>query len=311
MSKPAFQIAGLTARKGDKGLSHPMSNPLLSVVIPTWNRAYVVCEAIESAMAQGPGRVQIIAVDDGSTDGTADELASRYGSDVQLLRMPCRSGVGAARNAGALKATGEFLAFLDSDDLWLPGKLDAELAAFEQFPAAEAIVSDSVVFKEHRPNDRTWFANNGLLGATGGRANWLSECSWLWTNWRNVLQIGSITLRRSAASRLGQLFAEDLNSAEDWEFELRAWHLCRVLVLPEVWTHVRRFDNGTRVGRPVPGNHRTLSQEIGILADLSKIIDRYPYLSGLGTDLAGELERCRVAVANQLASFRSLAASSS
>ena len=108
-----------------------MERPLLSVVIPTWNRAQLVCEAIESALGQGDG-VEIIVVDDCSTDDTAD-LTKRFASGINFLRLPRRGGVGAARNASARLARGKLLAFLDSDDLWLPSKLDAELACLSAF----------------------------------------------------------------------------------------------------------------------------------------------------------------------------------
>jgi glycosyltransferase involved in cell wall biosynthesis len=219
----------------------------LSVVIPTWNRADLVCEAVASALEQRDGRVEVIVVDDGSTDGTADALARRFGSGVRVLRSRRRRGAGAARNAGARLASGELLAFLDSDDLWLRGKLDAELLALERFPGAEAVVSDSLNFIEGRAEDESRFARNGLLAATEGRARLMSECRWLWTNSQNGVATCSITLRREVLARLGEtLFAEDLACCEDWEFEMRVYHMCSVVVLPEVLASVRRFGGGSR-----------------------------------------------------------------
>lgn len=279
-----------------------MASPLLSVVIPTWNRAHVVCEAVESALGQRAGRVEVIVVDDGSTDDTAGLLARRFGSRIRLLRTPRRRGVGAARNAGARLAGGELLAFLDSDDLWLPGKLDAELRAFERFPEAEAVVSDSLNFLEGRADERSRFVLNGLLAASQGRVRWMSECRWLWTNSENGAATVSITLRRGASARLGgALFAEDIACCEDWEFQMRLYHLCRVVVLPEVWAQVRRFDDGSRVGRAVPGKPRTREQEIGLLRDRLTVMERSHWLGGLDAYLAEELERFHGDTARQLA----------
>lgn len=281
-----------------------MKRPLLSVVIPTWNRAQMVCAAIESALAQRIGLVEVIVVDDGSTDNTASELVQRFGSDIHLLRKPRRGGIGAARNAGVRQAKGELLAFLDSDDLWLPGKLDSELKIFERFPDAEAVVSDSLTFVDQRPSDRSWFANNGLLAATEGQVRWLSECPWLWTNWQNTLAMCSITMRRRTLTRVGQpVFAEDLGSCEDWELELRLYNGCRVKVLPEVWAHVRRIDDGARPGRMPPGKPRTESQEISVLRDRLNVLERSLRLSGLNTDLLNELERGRSVTAQHLARY--------
>jgi glycosyltransferase involved in cell wall biosynthesis len=96
---------------------------LLSVVIPTWNRAQLVRDAIHSALAQREGEVEVIVVDDASTDSTAELLEREFGDRIRLLRLEHRRGPGGARNGGARLARGEFVAFLDSDDVWLAGKL--------------------------------------------------------------------------------------------------------------------------------------------------------------------------------------------
>jgi glycosyltransferase involved in cell wall biosynthesis len=281
-----------------------VSTPLLSVVIPTRNRAHLVCEAVESAVSQRDGQVEVIVVDDGSTDDTADVLARRFGSRIRLLRLPDRRGVGAARNAGVRLASGELLAFLDDDDLWLPGKLNAELRVLDSFPGAEAVVSDSLCFVQGQAEERSFFGRSGLLAALQGRVRWMDECKWLWTNSENGVATCSITLRRSALARLGDtLFAEDLVSCEDWELEMRIYHLCRVVMLPEVWAWVRRVDDGVRLGRAAPGQPPTREQEIGLLRDRLKVIERAHWLTGLDTDLAAELERFRDYNVRQLAGF--------
>lgn len=279
-----------------------MNTPLLSVVIPTWNRAGLVCEAVESALEQLPGRVEVVVVDDCSTDGTVEVLARRFGSGVRVLRSARRSGAGAARNLGVRMATGELIAFLDSDDIWLPGKLDAELRALELFPDAEAVMSDSLRFLEGRANEQSCFELNGLLAASGGRVRRLSECPWLWTNMLNGVATCSLTLRRAVLERFGErLFAEDLLNCEDWEFELRLHYMCRVVVLPEVLSHVRRFDDGSRPGRARPGLTPTREQEMGLLSDRLTVLERTHWLSGLGGELALELERARADTALRLA----------
>lgn len=279
-----------------------MTTPLLSVVIPTWNRARLVCEAVESALSQRVGRVEVIVVDDGSTDDTANMLTRNFGSRIHLLRLPSRRGVGAARNAGVRLASGELLAFLDSDDLWLPGKLDAELRVLEQFPDAEAVVSDSLRFVEGHADDRSRFALTGLLAATQGQVRWASECQWLWTNSMRAVQMSSLILRRKALAHLeGTLFAEDLVWCEDWEFQMRVYHLCHVVVLPEVWTWARCLDDGARLGRWDPGKPVTREQEAGLLRGRLTVIERSHWLTGLGTDLAAELERFREDNVRQLA----------
>ena len=278
-----------------------VTTPLLSVVIPTWNRARLVCEAVESALSQRNGQVEVIVVDDGSTDDTANILTRNFGNRIHLLRLPSRRGVGAARNAGIRLANGELVAFLDSDDLWLPGKLDAELRLLEQFPDADAVVSDSLCFVEGQADDRSRFALTGLLAATQGHVRWVSECEWLWTNSRKAVQMSTLILRREALARIGgTLFAEDLLSCEDWEFQMRVYHLCRVLVLPEVWTWARCLDDGARLGRWNPGKPFTPEQQAGLLRDRLTVMERSHWLTGLDSHLAAELERFRDDTARQL-----------
>jgi glycosyltransferase involved in cell wall biosynthesis len=102
-----------------------MNGPAVSVIIPTYNRAYCVGEAIESVLAQSLREREIIVVDDGSTDETF-AVVQRYGDAVRYLRQS-NAGVSAARNTGIRQARGEYIAFLDSDDEWLPDKLAVQL----------------------------------------------------------------------------------------------------------------------------------------------------------------------------------------
>lgn len=270
-----------------------MTRPLLSVVIPTWNRAHIVCEAIESALNQRAGEVDVIVVDDCSTDATADLVRKTFGSRVQVLQQLTRRGQGAARNAGALLACGEFVGFLDSDDIWLPGKFDAELRVFAQFPEAIAVISDSRNFFEGQPDTSSRFAQNGLLAETKGRVRLVDDCDWLWTNSTITAHMCGITVRRTALAQLGpKLFAEDLSCCEDWEFQMRLYSLGHVVVLPEIYSSVRRFDDGSRLGRGIPGQATTKEQEIALLRARLTVMERAKsWLHDLRVDRAAELKR--------------------
>ena len=273
-----------------------MKNPLLSVVIPTWNRAPVVCEAVASALKQLVGEVEVIVVDDASTDHTIALLNRTFGSQIQLLALPYRRGAGAARNAGALLAQGEYVAFLDSDDIWLPGKLAAELRLFAEFPDASAIVSDSQNFFEGVADGESRFAQNGLLAAAQGRPCLADDCDWLWTNSTNTAHTCGIMMRRKVLAQLGRrLFDEDLACCEDWEFQMRLYHVGQIVVLPEVYSWVRRFNDHSRQGRSIPGQAPTREQEIALLSARLTVIERSKsWMHGLRPDLAAELERFRL-----------------
>jgi len=109
------------------------AKPCVSVIIPTYNRAALVAEAVPSVLAQTWRDFEVLVVDDGSTDDTAAALAP-FAGQVTVLRRPSRGGVSAARNRGIAAARGQWLAFLDSDDLWLPEKLRRQWAFLEAQP---------------------------------------------------------------------------------------------------------------------------------------------------------------------------------
>ena len=108
-----------------------MPTPLVSIVIPTYNRRHFVGDAIESCLAQTHPRIEIIVVDDGSTDGTADFLRERYGERSRLITQE-NQGPGIARNRGIEASRGEYIHFLDADDQHLPDKIAIGLAVFRQ-----------------------------------------------------------------------------------------------------------------------------------------------------------------------------------
>ncbi len=107
----------------------------VSVIIPAFNRAHTLGRALDSILAQKEVSLEIVVVDDGSTDGTR-ELVARFMSQHGEIRYlhQANQGPAAARNAGILNARSNFIAFLDSDDEWLPGKLRAQLRFFEENP---------------------------------------------------------------------------------------------------------------------------------------------------------------------------------
>jgi glycosyltransferase involved in cell wall biosynthesis len=257
---------------------------------------------VESALKQRKGAVEVIVVDDASSDGTAESVKKTFGSQIRLLQLDSRCGPGAARNAGAGLTNGEFVAFLDSDDVWLDGKFDAELRVFEEFPEANTVVTDSESFYDGKPDGPRRFAQNGLLAATQGRLRRADECNWLWTNSTLTAHTCGITVRRKIAEQLNwHLFAEDLPCCEDWEFQLRVFHLGGVFVLPKVFEFVRRFNDDSRLGRGIPGQERTREQELMLVRARLVVIERSKsWLHGLRPDLAAELERFRLETEAQL-----------
>jgi len=116
--------------------------PDISVVIPTYNRAEYLGESIDSVLAQEGPTFEVIVVDDGSTDATAAVL-SPYGSRLRVLRQR-NLGIAAARNAGVGAATGRFIAFHDSDDIALPGRLAIPYAHLAAHPEMDVVIGNGV-----------------------------------------------------------------------------------------------------------------------------------------------------------------------
>ncbi len=121
-------------------LEHAPVPGLVSVVIPTHNRAPIIGRALESVLAQSYDRIQIVIADDGSSDDT-QKLAEAYGARVTYVRQ-ANAGVSAARNLGIRHTRGEFIAFLDSDDSWRPWKIEAQIAALQRHSDAGIVWTD-------------------------------------------------------------------------------------------------------------------------------------------------------------------------
>lgn len=179
--------------------------PRVSVVIPTYNRRDLVREAIASVTAQSYTDFEVIVVDDGSDDGTA-EVVQQF-ARIRYIYQP-NHGVSAARNAGVALAQGELLAFLDSDDLWQPRKLECQVALFDQYPDIQICQSDEIWTRggvrvnphnKHRKTGGDIFARS------------LELC---------LVSPSAVMMRRALFEELGG-FDETLPACEDYDLWLR------------------------------------------------------------------------------------------
>lgn len=195
------------------------SLPRISCIVPVHNGAAFISQALGSILAQQGARLEIIVVDDGSSDGSGD-LASTF-DGVIVHRQP-QGGVAAARNAGLALATGDFVAFLDADDLWLPGKLSAQLAALGDADYAITKVRHVKTNPDGRlPPDMGAGTGEEKLGQ-------LMQC---------------LLARRSAFDRVGPLDTRTTTRA-DQDWFLRATEAgLRHVVVDEVLT-IRRIHGG-------------------------------------------------------------------
>ena len=179
----------------------------ISVVIPTYNRASKVIRAVASVLYQTFTDYEIIVVDDGSKDGTSDRLAP-LACHIRYLRHHSNLGVSAARNTGIKASRSPFIAFLDSDDYWLPEKLSVQMDFFRHHLDVVACQTEEVwIRKGIRVNPRKKHAKpSGDIFESS-----LKLC---------LVSPSSVMLRRSLFSEVG-LFDEDLPACEDYDLWLR------------------------------------------------------------------------------------------
>jgi glycosyltransferase involved in cell wall biosynthesis len=207
--------------------------PRVSVVIPTYDRARLVCEAIDSALAQEGVALEVVVVDDGSRDDTPAVLAARYGADprVRVVRQ-ANAGTASARNAGNDLARGEYVSPFDSDDLMKPGRLAKMAAALDAHPEADLVIADS----EFSGNP-AWAGKSAFRDSRRPPPTSLQDlCD------GSTTSPSTFVLRAAAAKALR--FEDGRTYCEDVEFLFRFFDSGRrAVLLPEVLT-VRRFGVG-------------------------------------------------------------------
>ena len=180
--------------------------PLVSVIIPTYNRGWTIKEAIDSVLAQSFIDFELIVVDDGSTDDTSEILDS-YRDDIKVLSQE-NNGVSAARNRGVATASGIFIAFLDSDDLWLPEKLSSQVDFFNSNPDALICQTEEIwVRKNMRVNPKKRHKKPwGMIFEPS-----LDLC---------LVSPSAVMIKRSLFEEVG-VFDETLPACEDYDLWLR------------------------------------------------------------------------------------------
>jgi glycosyltransferase involved in cell wall biosynthesis len=202
-----------------------VKNPLVSVVIPTYNRAELVCRAIDNVFQQTYSDIEIIVVDDGSTDDTQSRLR-QYGSRIRVIAQ-ANTGAPIARNRGAAAARGEIIAFQDSDDSWKPSKLERQVALLANCPKSVPCCLCNVAMGILDGREQTSFSYS-LIQPQYEQGLWTNVAEVLAT--RFVLFNQAAAIRRDAFEKLGG-FAEDLKYLEDYDLPLR-------LALEGPWAYI-------------------------------------------------------------------------
>jgi glycosyltransferase involved in cell wall biosynthesis len=200
-----------------------LADPLVSVIIPTYNGSAFLRETIDSALAQTYPRVEVVVVDDGSTDSTPDILAS-YGDRIKAVTQR-NAGTSAARNTGICESSGAYIAFLDHDDLWLPEKLAKQVPVLME-NANLGMVYAGIRFFNHYTGQVT----SEHPGMPGLDAHDLLG--------RTVISLQCSVIPRSVFDRVG-VFDAELKGTDDWEICIRIANAYPILGMTDILVNIR------------------------------------------------------------------------
>lgn len=207
--------------------------PTVSVVIPTHNTANFITAALDSVFAQTYQDLEVIVVDDASTDDTETRIQA-YGERVLYIKQS-HAGSAVARNRGVLAAQGKYIAFLDSDDLWLPTKLEKQIALAEKRPEAVLIYSDF---------NRTEDPGEELVSGLARRKHRQIGEEFHSLLRDNFLHTSSVLARRDALAEAG-MFDPKLINAQDWDLWIRLADVGPFAFVDEILTHYRLHPSQT------------------------------------------------------------------
>lgn len=207
-----------------------MSDPIVSVVLPTYNRASTLPRSISTVLNQTYTDLELIVVDDGSTDETSQVVVSLADARTRFMRHKVNQGPSAARNTGIVASRGRYIAFQDSDDEWLPDKLDQLITVLESAPPAVGVAYSS--FYRLEGNRKRLFPPRAVQMASRlpSRVHRLEGDIHRSLHRGNFVTPQAAMVRRDCFERVG-LFDEEMFAFVDWELWLRlskAYHFAFV-----------------------------------------------------------------------------------
>jgi glycosyltransferase involved in cell wall biosynthesis len=199
--------------------------PLVTVVVPAYNSERFIAEAVRSALNQDYPAKEILVINDGSTDGTLEELAL-FADSIRVLTVK-NSGPAAARNLGMRLAQGEFIAFLDADDVWASGKLSAQVRHLQAKPDTGVCYTAWQLWPADRAGQ--WTRPTDFSDALGEAAALPKRSGWIYGDLLLDCELLTTTvmLRTEVARRAGE-FDEELRVGEDYDYWLRLSQMTRI-----------------------------------------------------------------------------------
>jgi glycosyltransferase involved in cell wall biosynthesis len=225
--------------RGSRGAVSEGAFPKVSVIVPTYNRERFVLEAVRSALGQTFSDLEVIVLDDGSTDRTAEGIREITDARVRYFLQENTGRPGVVRNRAIAQARGEYVAFLDSDDAWLPGKLARQLAEAEAHPEAGLIYSFT------REVDRA-----GRPGAVFGPNFDGSGSQFEQLLFLNFIPIQTVLVPRRVLEDVGTFDeSPEFRAIEDYELWLRIAARYPIRLVPEVLAFYRVHEGGISADR--------------------------------------------------------------
>jgi glycosyltransferase involved in cell wall biosynthesis len=215
-----------------------MSNPLVSVIIPTFNREKYLDSAIQSVTNQTYSNIEIIVIDDGSNTNYAESICSKYANCYYYYKP--NGGISSARNYGIEQARGEFIAFLDDDDLWDIHKIAKQIKVFSSNPTVDLIHSKVAIVNENgEVTGRFSGASADKLHKRSGYVFWNALGCWL---------VKSPTpLIRKKVFKSDMFFDESIITREDVDFYQRLFYRHKVMYIDEPLAFYREYENQDRL----------------------------------------------------------------
>jgi len=183
------------------------NKPTVSVIIPTYNRAYLIGKAIKSVLNQTYQDYEIIVVDDGSTDNTEEIVKSFNNFIIRYISHGDNRAASVARNTGIKTCQGEYIAFLDSDDEWLPEKLDQQIKVFQDASSEVGAVYSEVIYMDENGKNMNIKLHNSKKAK-----GYIYEDLLV----RNYVSTSALLIKKECFDRAG-LFDVSLNFHEDWD----------------------------------------------------------------------------------------------
>lgn len=243
-----------------------MENPLVSVIITTFNREKYLNKAIESVFKQTYSNIEIIVVDDGSKNNYAESICNNYSNCIYLFKK--NGGLSSARNYGINQSKGDFIAFLDDDDFWESSKIEKQLKILVDNNDIDCVHSAAAVVDENdNLTGEIIGASKNKIHKRSGYVFWNALCVW-------VVKSPTPLIRKSVF-KTDMLFDEDIKVGEDVDFYQRMFYRHKVFYINDTLAFYREYQNEKRLSKQL---EKYIGIEKKMLTNFKKMNIKTPFV---------------------------------